>query len=179
MKPLRSTAGIRDAYSRRILSNVIGVDVMRTLAATPGEIRRITRGLSRRELFARGPGGEWPIAYLLFHLCDAEWAVGFRIRMVIAQPGRRLQAYDQDKWAAGLHYASASWKEKLVLFTELRRSHLVLLRRLSAAEWRRYGIHEERGKESLERMARMLAGHDINHLRQMKALRARLRNRPA
>lgn len=40
-----------------------------------------------------------------------------------------------------------------------------------ARDWKLYGIHEERGKETLELMVQMLAGHDINHLRQIENIR--------
>ncbi len=36
--------------------------------------------------------------------------------------------------------------------------------------WDNYGIHEERGNESIAHMARLLAGHDLNHLRQIEAI---------
>jgi hypothetical protein len=34
--------------------------------------------------------------------------------------------------------------------------------------WVRYGIHSERGKDTVARVADMLAGHDLNHLKQIK-----------
>jgi len=91
--------------------------------------------------------------------------------MAIAQSGSRLQAYDQDKWADSLYYDKVDWEEKLNLFTSLRQSHLSLIKHLKPHEWHRYGIHEERGKETVERMVRMLAGHDINHLKQIETIR--------
>ena len=33
--------------------------------------------------------------------------------------------------------------------------------------WSYYGMHEERGKETIARMTEMMAGHDLNHLRQI------------
>jgi hypothetical protein len=36
--------------------------------------------------------------------------------------------------------------------------------------WKYYGIHSERGKESITRLTEMIAGHDINHLMQIERL---------
>ena len=39
-------------------------------------------------------------------------------------------------------------------------------------QWKQFGIHAERGEESVERIVEMMAGHDINHLRQIEAILA-------
>ncbi|MBI1803575.1 MAG: DinB family protein [Ignavibacteriae bacterium] len=174
MKKLTRVSHIKNPYSKRILSNVIGQDSLKIYSTTPRKLRKMLVGLSERHLRTRPAKGRWSISYLVSHLCDAEWATGFRIRMAIAQPGRPFQAYDQDLWAENLHYDKAGCKQKLELFAALRTSHLVLLKTLKPREWQRYGIHEERGKESVERMVHLLAGHDINHLMQIREIRAQL-----
>ncbi len=171
IRKVKTVRGIRDAYSRRILGNLIGKDPMKIYAGTPAHLRRLTRGLTRGQLHTPPAKGRWSLAQLVAHLCDAEWAMGFRIRKAIAEPGSPLQAYDQDRWAAHLHYDEMDFKEKLNLFEALRQSHLSLIGVLSSGELQRYGIHSERGKETVERMVHMLAGHDVNHLKQMEAIR--------
>ena len=165
---------IKDPYSRRILKNLIGKDPIKVYAGTPAELKKLTRGLARRQVQTPPGRGRWSIAQLVSHLCDAEWAMGFRIRKAIAEPKSPLQAYDQDLWAARLHYGEMDFKEKLNLFTTLRRSHLSLVKVLSSRELQRYGIHAERGKETVERMVHMLAGHDVNHLKQIALIRLSL-----
>jgi hypothetical protein len=34
-------------------------------------------------------------------------------------------------------------------------------------------VHSERGEESIERIVQMMAGHDINHVRQIEAILVR------
>jgi hypothetical protein len=36
--------------------------------------------------------------------------------------------------------------------------------------WDNYGMHEERGRESIAHIVRMLAGHDLNHLKQVEGI---------
>src|ERR1051326_359787 len=172
MKKITSVKNIKDPYSKRILSNIIDRDPMAVYSRTPQELKRRVRGLSSKQLRQSPTKGHWSIARLVSHFCDAEWAMGFRIRMAIAQPGRNFQAYDQDKWADHLYYDDADCREKLNLFIALRQSHLTLLKSLKPREWQGYGIHEERGKETVERMIHMMAGHDLNHLRQIEGIRA-------
>jgi len=37
--------------------------------------------------------------------------------------------------------------------------------------WTRYGMHSERGKETVRRTLELIAGHDLNHLDQIMAIR--------
>ena len=59
----------------------------------------------------------------------------------------------------------------LELYRVLREANLVLLRSLSAEEWEMFGVHAERGVESIRDIAMYFAGHDINHFQQIEAIR--------
>jgi hypothetical protein len=56
----------------------------------------------------------------------------------------------------------------------LRSANLKLLQSLSAEEWDMFGVHAERGVESLRDIAMYFAGHDINHFRQIESIRRQL-----
>jgi hypothetical protein len=86
---------------------------------------------------------------------------------------------DEQKWAKVLNYQKANVKKKLKLFATMRKDHLALLKSLASTKWQRYGRHEERGKETVERMAQLYAGHDVNHLRQIEMITRSLRRRAA
>ncbi len=43
-----------------------------------------------------------------------------------------------------------------------------LLKSLPRESWDFYGMHSERGKETVTRVVEMLAGHDVNHMKQIK-----------
>ena len=55
------------------------------------------------------------------------------------------------------------------LFAVLRRANLVLLGRASPSDLKRVGVHVERGEDSIEHFQRLIAGHDLMHLRQTTA----------
>ena len=174
MKAIRSVSHIRDAYVKRILSNTIGKDAFRIYARTPDRLNKLLRGLRRSQLRSPVVRGKWSIAQIVNHLYDSELVMGFRYRMAIAQPRSRLQAFDESKWAKRLRYESSDPMMKLELFVKMRQDHVALLRSLRPREWKLYGMHEERGKETIERMVQMMAGHDINHLRQIEIVRKKV-----
>jgi hypothetical protein len=47
---------------------------------------------------------------------------------------------------------------------------MVMLQALPKELWENYGMHQERGKESIAHIVRMNAGHDLNHLGQMEKI---------
>jgi hypothetical protein len=70
--------------------------------------------------------------------------------------------------------SAADVNESLTLYRALRRGNLKLLCSLSTEEWNMFGVHGERGVESLRDIAMYFAGHDINHFRQIESIRRAL-----
>ena len=61
-------------------------------------------------------------------------------------------------------------QKSVELFRVLREANLALLESLKPGDWNQYGMHSERGKESIEHIVRMFAGHDVNHLQQIEKI---------
>jgi hypothetical protein len=108
---------------------------------------------------------------VLAHLSDSELVGAFRLRMILAHDQPALTPYDQDLWATRLHHDRVSPEESLERFSVLRKANLVLWANASDEELARFGVHAERGEESVDRMRRLYAGHDLAHLRQLERIR--------
>lgn len=171
MKKMTSLEGITDPYVKRILGNILGRDPLKVLEASPRALRRAIRGLTKQQMQKHPAQGKWSIAQIISHLCDAELATGFRIRLAVAEPGSPLQSWDENRWAAALRYEQADPKLKLRLYEDLRNENLRLLHSLTNGEWQQFGLHQERGIESVERMAQLMAGHDVNHVKRVGEIR--------
>ena len=53
-----------------------------------------------------------------------------------------------------------------------RQANLEVLAQSPRRRWaERYGVHSERGKETVRRTIELIAGHDLNHLSQIQAIR--------
>ena len=59
----------------------------------------------------------------------------------------------------------------------LRAFNLALLKSLKPEMLGRYGMHSERGKETVAHTIRMVAGHDLNHLGQVERIARDVRRR--
>lgn len=159
-------------YSARLMSYSADKDPLEVLASTPARIGTLIAGRSARELHWPPAPGRWSVAQIVTHLSDAEVVGAYRFRLVLAQPGTALQAYDQNDWAREMKYEQRDPHASLALFTALRRSLLTVLDGITDAELDRYGMHAERGKETVRALISLYAGHDLNHLGQIERLLA-------
>lgn len=112
----------------------------------------------------------WSATAIITHLADAEVVTSYRLRMILASPGVAIQAFDQNAWAAAFRYGDQDASASLVLFRTLRASWLNLLSGVDETWLDRYGVHQERGKETVRHLLRLYAGHDLNHLQQISRI---------
>ena len=157
-------------YTRRILNYTRNQDAMRIQQSMPKKIERAIKGLTREQMMTRPAPEKWSIGEILAHLAEAELARGYRLRLILGANGTAVQAYDQDVWAKNSDYAHQDPRRSLEMFRVLREANLRLLKTIPKKMWRHYGMHEERGKETIARLARMSAGHDLNHMEQVVAI---------
>jgi hypothetical protein len=157
-------------YVHRIGSYIAGQEPLKVLAATPKKIERLVARASAAKLRKRPAPDKWSVTEILAHLADVEIVVGWRIRAILGAPGTPVQAYDQDAWAEAGHYAKRNPRESVALIRAVRAANLALYKSLSPEQWKHYGLHAERGLETVEQIVRMVAGHDLNHLQQIERI---------
>jgi len=130
-----------EAYRTRVLSYLGDEEPISVQQATPSQLDRRLRDVEPEELIRRPAPEKWSIAELVAHL--AAWAE----RMGYAQQDASLSAG---------------------VFRALRESNLRLLESVPRARWVEcYGVHEVRGRQTVEEFVRLEAAHDLNHLRQI------------
>ena len=157
-------------YTQRILANAQGQDPLKAQSTTTKKIARLIKGVPTAKLRKRPAPGQWSVAEILAHLADAEIVIGWRMRSILGAPGTPVQAYDQNAWVIAGHYEKRDPRKSIELHRVVREANLALLKSLSPDQWQQYGQHAERGQESIEHIVRLIAGHDINHIRQIERI---------
>ena len=160
-----------EQYRKRLLGYLGTRDPIRVQRRTPGKLERLLTGVSRTALRARSTPKKWSATEIVAHLADAELAMSWRLRNMIASPGVSLAWWDEAVWAVRLGYQFTPWRESLARFKELRLANLALLRGIPATYWDKcYGTHAKRGRQTLRSFVTLEAAHDLNHLRQIESL---------
>ena len=112
--------------------------------------------------------GKWSAAEIVCHLADCELVFGFRLRQTLAEDGPTIQPFDQDKWAA--KYPGIPADEAIAAFTALRIWNLRMIRDALPAAAGRTMTHPERGTMTFQTVVETMAGHDLNHLSQLRRI---------
>jgi DinB superfamily len=157
-------------YAQRVLSYVEGREPLRILQATPKKLAALLKGKTKKQLARRPAPERWSPAEIAAHLADAEVAIAWRFRQILSTNGVAIQGYDQNAWAATFNYAGRDPQQSVEFFSVLREANVALLQSVPEKLWENYGMHSERGRESVGRVVSMVAGHDMNHLRQIEAI---------
>lgn len=110
--------------------------------------------------------GKWSPKKILCHLADCELAFGFRLRQAVAESHHIIQPFDQDLWAR--HYESLDGTQALEAFAAFRAWNLALAKTLTAEDLARPATHPERGAMTVQTILDTMAGHDLNHLKQIE-----------
>ena len=164
-------------YTQRILGHVDGQDALKVQRATAGKLKKAIHGLTPKQLKSRPAPQKWSVAEILAHLADAEVVASWRMRFVIGANGTVIEPFDQDVWAAAFQYGKRDAKQSLEVFRVLRENNLAMLKSLPRETWENFGMHAERGKETIAHVVRMFAGHDTNHVKQIEGIVAQLKKK--
>ena len=160
-------------YIKRITNHVGGKPPLQVQAVTPKKLERLIKGVPASRLRKRPASDKWSVNEILAHLAETEIVGSFRMRMILGAPGTPIAAFDQDAWVISGHYEKRDPRKSLQQFRVLREGNLAMLKSLTPEQWKHYGIHSERGQETIEHVVRMFAGHDLNHIAQIENILAK------
>jgi len=160
-----------EQYKARILGLAGKDDPTKAMAAAPKRLAALLRGLSPRQIRKRPAAEKWSINEIAAHLADTELVLAWRLRYTLSASGSPIAAFNQDDWAADARYDKMDVKKSLEVFHVVREANLRLYRSLTPEQRERFGVHSERGPESITHLFRMYTGHDRNHLLQIEAIR--------
>lgn len=135
------------------------------------EIEIVLEELSESELEARESPDDWSVRQIVHHLADVEVGDAMRLRQMLAHESPLIVAYDEELFAASLHY-DRPIETSVATFFALRASNGAILEQLDERDWSRPGRHEEHDRYSVEILVRKSINHDRLHLAQIqRALR--------
>lgn len=169
--PADQAGAAAGSYTQALLDLLGDRDPFEVQEATAPALRRIVAELDDEALRRPEAPGKWSILEVLGHLADSELVYGYRLRLMVAHDEPDVPGYDQDRWAERLRYRDADPEQELDRFAGLRRFNLDFLRTLPEEDWQRRGRHGERGWESVRHVFKLLAAHDLVHLRQIERIR--------
>jgi hypothetical protein len=136
------------------------------LAATPNAIAEYLEVIGAHRVNVPPAPGKWSAAEIVCHLADCEIVFAFRMRQTLAEDGPTIQPFDEKKWA--VNYPGVPASLALEIFGELRKWDLRLIHSVMPTAADRTVTHPERGTMTFQTLLETRAGHDLNHLAQLR-----------
>jgi uncharacterized damage-inducible protein DinB len=111
---------------------------------------------------------KWNAREILCHLADCEIVFAFRLRQALAEDHHVIQPFDQEQWAKT--YDARESEAALATFEAVRAWNLALLRSVTPSQLARPVMHPERGEMTFDTIIETMAGHDLNHVKQLEKI---------
>jgi hypothetical protein len=143
-------------------------DPLAVIAQTSSRLSSLLDTLGQAGAERAPAPGKWSARQILCHLADTELAFAFRLRQALAEPHHVIQPFDQDKWASP--YDAFQARAALDVFGSVRKWNIALIETVPAAMLSKPLTHPERGQMTFQTLIETMAGHDLNHLRQIEGI---------
>lgn len=166
----RPEAGEFAAYAAEDIAQVAGDDAIAALATQRDTVLALLAPLTDAAVdgVTYAPG-KWTLKDVVCHLADDERIFAYRLLCIARGDMRALAGFDERLYAAGAAASLRPWTTLLADYAAVRQSTLTLLEGLPPHAWARSG--EVNGYEaSVRGLAFHIAGHELRHLRAIRAL---------
>jgi hypothetical protein len=148
-------------------------NALEVISGTTAQLEKLIATLGPERAGESPAPGKWSAREILCHLADCEIVFAFRLRQTLAEDHPVIQPFDQDKYARS--YPAYDSRAALAVFSAVRNWNLALIKSAGPEAWTRPLTHPERGEQTFGVTVETMAGHDINHLRQIEAIAGRSR----
>lgn len=125
-------------------------------------------GLTAVDLDALPITGTWSIRQIVLHLMDSDLIAADRMKRIIAETNPVLIGFDESAFAQKLFYTELDAAAAAELFRRNRLLMGEILKRLPDSAYLRVGIHNQRGRVTLEQMVELYVRHLDHHLKFLK-----------
>jgi hypothetical protein len=143
-------------------------DPLLLLASTPERIVDLVQTWDEKRWATPYAPGAWTGAQVVLHLAHDEIGWSHRIRMAAILDDYTVQAYDGAQWV--ILESPTDHRLALNSFLSLRRLNLILFKRIDSNRRTLPIHHPEFGEITIDWILRVLAGHDLHHLRHLQMI---------
>src|SRR5688572_23085700 len=116
--------------------------------------------------------GKWTVKEILGHVADCEFINLWRFLRAVAEPGKPVEAFEENDWAKNLDYAQRPANLSRDMFLAARGMLIHHAKTLPEDRLSGACVHPEKGMVGGLQWAKLTAGHCDHHIGQIEAARA-------
>ncbi len=135
----------------------------------PGEMKKITDGMSPEHLQRSYRNGGWTAAQVVHHVADSHMNFYIRAKLALTEDTPIIKPYSQDKWAEAPDSKSHEIEASMDVIKGIHKKIVMLLKDLSAEEWERKFYHPDSKRHiKIKQVAALYSWHFKHHLEHLK-----------
>jgi len=141
------------------------------IAEAPRRLRAALDGLSDHQLDTPYRDGGWTLRQVAHHVPDSHMNSYIRFKLALTEQEPTIKPYMENLWAELPESRHAPIEVSLVLLDSLHQRWMLVLRQLSAADWKKTFRHPELGPMTLEKNLALYSWHGRHHVAHITTLR--------
>jgi uncharacterized damage-inducible protein DinB len=141
---------------------------------TPASLRAALGGLSDKQLETPYRDGGWTLRQLAHHVPDSHMNSYIRCKLALTEDEPTIKPYMENLWAELPEAKHAPIEMSLALLDSLHQRWMLMLRKLTEADWKRTFRHPQLGPMSLEKNIALYAWHGRHHVAHVTSLREKM-----
>jgi len=141
---------------------------------TPARLRAAVAGLSEKQLDTPYRDGGWSVRQVVHHVPESHMNSYVRFKLALTEDEPTIKPYAEDRWAKLADVERTPIEVSLTLLDALHQRWVILLRSLSADDWKKTFRHPEMGTMTLDKTLALYSWHGRHHVAHITTLRERM-----
>jgi len=146
---------------------------LQDLAKAATSLRQAVRNLSDAQLDTPYRPGGWTVRQVVHHLPDSHANGYIRMRFALTEDAPTIKPFDEGRWAELEDARRCVLEPSLKMVDAIHLRWAMLLRELTADDWKRAYVHPENGRMTIQKALDLYAWHTRHHIAHITSLRER------
>jgi DinB superfamily len=145
------------------------------IAAAPGHLREVVRGLAPDQLDTPYRNQGWTVRQVVHHLPDSHMNAYVRMKLALTEDEPVIKPYEESRWAELPDGRDGPMEVSLNLLESLHHRWVLVLQALRPADYSRHFLHPEHNRRfEVQEAVALYAWHGRHHVGHIASLRRRM-----
>ena len=145
-------------------------ELVNTYIANCADFEKVVRSIGANDLSRIAKEGEWSAAYVIHHMADADMHFATRFLHILTVDKPAIVPFDEDVYPDRLKYVARDAHDSLASIIGLHKVVANILKLVDDADWKRAGIHSEKGEITLAEVLTLASNHTHSHVEQLQEI---------
>ena len=145
-------------------------EIVGTYIANCAAFENVVRSIGANDISRISKEGEWSAAFVIHHMADADMHFETRFLHILTVDKPAIVPFDEDVYPDRLKYSARDAHDSLASILGLHKVIGNILSLVDDSDWKRVGIHSEKGEVTLADVLTLASNHTKSHIGQLQEI---------